>query len=147
MLRQDARLKKSIRRSKDRQGFVLVTVITIMAISMALFAIWARGSVLEHQRAANQQLRLQAVRLAEAGLQRAIAQLVGNSDYEGETWTVSAADLDQVHSAEVRMRITRSDDHNTVRIEATAEFPASADRRAQSTKRIEIPNSNSGTKP
>jgi type II secretory pathway component PulK len=134
-------------RAKDKRGFVLVTVVAIMAMSMALFGLWARAVVIEHRRLDVQQFRMQAVRLAEAGLRRAAALRAVNPQYVSETWRVSATELDQLHDAEVSIRVIPAAEGQNLAIESTAQFPASADRRAQSTKRIEIPNPHPGTEP
>ena len=147
MHRKNFRLLPAVRRPRRRSAFVLVTVITITAVSVALFGLWARAAVLEHRRLAGQQFRIQAVRLAEAGVRRAAPQLSTDSRYGTETWIIPAEDLDQLHSAEVQIRVAPGADQKTFDIEAVAEFPTDSDRRAQSTKRISIPNANKGTKP
>jgi Tfp pilus assembly protein PilV len=141
------RKQRAEMRAKNQRGFVLVTVIAVLAISMALFGLWARAVVMEHGRLDVQQFRMQAVRLAEAGLRRAAALRAVNPKYVSETWRVSATELDQLHDAEVSTRVIPAADGRSLAIESTAQFPASADRRAQSTKRIEIPNPPPGTGP
>jgi type II secretory pathway component PulK len=147
MVRRNLRIQRAVRPPASRRGFVLVTVIAIMAMSMALFGLWAKAAVVEHRRLETQQLRMQAVRLAEAGLQRAMALRGNNPQYSSETWLIPAEELDHLHNGEVRIHVTPAAGGNTLQIEATAQFPAGADRRAQSTKRIEIPNPNPGTEP
>jgi Tfp pilus assembly protein PilX len=122
---------------RNERGFVLVAVLVVFALAMALFGLWGRAAVREHRRLEGEALRLQAVRLAEAGVARARAQRSANPQYAEETWSIPAAELDTRHAAEVRIRVTPA---AAVRIEATADFPADAVRRARSTKRIEIPN-------
>jgi hypothetical protein len=146
-MRRYAHKKRAEIQANDLRGFVLVTVIAVMAISMALFGIWARAVVIEHRRLDVQQFRVQAVRLAEAGLRRAAAQRAALPQYESETWRVPAAELDQLHDAEVSIRVIPIADGKTLAIESTAQYPAGTDRRAQSTKRIEIPNPHPGTEP
>jgi type II secretory pathway component PulK len=131
-------------RQVGRRGFVLVTVLVIMAISLALFAFWARAAVVEHRRLETRQFRVQAERLAEAGLRRAMVQRENQPNYKVETWRISADELDQVHPGEVRIQV-RSAGDDRVEIEATAQYPAGAEHRAQSTKRIEILNPTKGT--
>ena len=146
-MRRYTQRKRAEIQANDRHGFVLVTVVVVMAISMALFGIWARAAVIEHRRLDVQQFRMQAVRLAEAGLRRAAAQRTAIPQYESETWRVSAAELDQLHDAEVSIRVIPTAGGQTLAIESIAQYPAGTDRRAQSTKRIEIPNPHRGTEP
>jgi Tfp pilus assembly protein PilX len=127
------------RRTKSR-GFVLVAVLAVLAISLTLFGIWARGAVGQHRRSRIEQTRMQAVRLAEAGIRRALAMRVSDSSYNEETWTVPADVLDGEHAAEVRIRVAPKADNSWLHFSATAEFPLGVVHRAQITRRVEIPN-------
>src|SRR5688572_11422750 len=71
-----------------RGGFVVISVMVVIVISLALFGVWARAAVRENRRAGDHQLRLQATRLAESGLRRGLAQRNASSDYTGETWFI-----------------------------------------------------------
>jgi hypothetical protein len=118
-------------------------VLVVFALAMALFGLWAQAAVRDHRRLAGEAQRLQAMRLAEAGAHRALAQRAGNPQYAEETWSVPAAALDGRYSAEVRIRVTPAVGAAAaanVRVEATAEFPAGTVRRAKSTKHIEVLN-------
>ena len=126
----------------DRRGFVIVAVIVVFAISTALFGVWANSAVRSHRRLGDVQLRMQAVRLAEAGVRRAIARRRADPRYDQEVWSVSAADLGRGRAAEVRIRIAPAAEQWSVA--ATAEFPVGAVRRARITKQVEIPNANRG---
>ena len=118
---------------------MLVAIIVVLSISLTLFGIWARAALRERTRLASQQFQLQAARLAEAGVHRAIERRAADPQYQGETWSVPADQLDKTHTAEVRIRVEPNGSANTTRIEATAEFPAGAVRRAQITKSTELP--------
>ena len=128
------------RRSGAKRGFVLVAVLVLLSLCVTLFGLWARGVLRERSRVAYQLVQAQTVRLAEAGLQRAIARRAADAKYQGETWSVPASDLDKTHAAEVRIQITPNDSDDKVRYEATAEFPAGAVHCAQITKSVELPN-------
>ena len=129
-----------ISRRRPKRGFVLVAVIVIMSVSLTLFGIWAQAAIRARSRLATQQFHSQAMRLAEAGLHRAIVRRATDSKYEGETWSVPADELDKTHAAKVQIRIVINPIAGTTRYEATAEFPAGALRRAQNTKAIDLPN-------
>jgi hypothetical protein len=131
-------MQRQLKSGRRRPGIVMVAVIVTMTISLALFAAWARTIVWEHRRGAQQQFRLQAIRLAEAGIQRAMGQRAADTEYESESWSVPADELGGKYSAVVNIRITTPD--NVTRFEAVAQYPAGAVRRAQITKRIEVPN-------
>jgi len=127
-----------------RRGVVLVVVLVTISISLTLFGLWARTIVQEHRRQANQQFRLQAARLAEAGVRRAMQRRAADPQFEEDTWMAPAEHLGGTHAAKVRIRATPNDDTTALRYEATAEFPTGAVRRAQITKRIEIATPLSG---
>jgi Tfp pilus assembly protein PilX len=122
------------------RGVALVAAIVTMTIGLALFAIWAQSIVREKRQLANQQFRLQAVRLAEAGLRRAAARRTADPEYENETWSVLAEELGGRYGGAVRIRVSAEADATATHFEAIAEYPVGAVRRAQITKQIEIPN-------
>src|SRR5262245_14202396 len=126
---------------RARRGVALVIVIALLAICLILFGVWARRIVDEQRRIISQQFRLQATRLAEAGVQRAKSRHAVDPDFREETWRVPAASLGGVHDGQVRMRVLPADQSATVRCEAVANFPADSVRHAQVTKRIEIDGS------
>jgi hypothetical protein len=94
-----------------------------------------------------EQWRMQAVRLAEAGVQRGLAGRVADPTYNQETWRVTADELGASHAGAVRIRIVNDPEQSVLHCEATAEFPAGALRRAQITRQIEIPLSKTGDQP
>ena len=129
------------------RGFVLVTVLVVFAISLTLFGVWARRAVGQHRRSRVEQVRLQAVRLAESGVRRAIARQAADRNYKEEQWSVPAGVLDNVRAAEVRIRVEPTGDNSKLRIAATAAFPLGVVQRAQITRKIEIPNPEPGETP
>lgn len=134
----------TIRWRRQPQGVALVTVIVAMAIALALFAIWGRTVVQQHHRAAARQHRLQAARLAEAGIRRAMALRAANPQYNEETWTIPREALGGAHSAEVRIRVAPAE-ANSTRYQVTAEYPAGTPRRVRASRHIEITATPTGT--
>jgi Tfp pilus assembly protein PilX len=124
-----------------KRGIVLVAVLVLVSVSLTLFGLWSQAVIRQHRITANQQFRLQAVQLAEAGLGRAVLLRAGDAKYADEVWSVPAAELDATHAGQVRIRVTPTSNARGVRYEATAEFPVGALHRAQITKSVEIPNS------
>jgi hypothetical protein len=115
-----------------------------MAIALALFAIWGRAAVQQHQRTAARQHRLQAARLAEAGIRHAIALHAVNPQYNEETWTIPSEHFGGAYAGEVRIRVTSTESNGT-RYEATAEYPAGTTRRVRATRHIGITATPTGT--
>jgi Tfp pilus assembly protein PilX len=124
-------------KTRARRGVALIVVIVTISISLTLFGLWARNIVRDHRRVENHYFRAQATRLAEAGLKLAIARQAANPQFQEETWAIPAESLDGTHTATVQIRLQPTDDTETLRYEAIAQFPAAAERRAQVTKRIE----------
>ena len=124
-----------------KHGIVLVAVLVLFSVSLTLFGLWSQAVIREHNRLATQQFRLQAVQLAEAGLERAVSLRGADAKYADEVWSVPASELDATHAGQVRIRVAPTSDTRGIRYEATAEFPVGALHRAQITKSVEIPNS------
>lgn len=120
------------------RGFVLVAVVVLLALSMTIFGVWAKSAVQEHRWLDSEALRLEAGRLAEAGVARAIARRANDSQYANEVWKIPADELASHHAADVQIRITPSG--SALRVAATAEYPAGAVHRARITKQVEISN-------
>jgi hypothetical protein len=118
---------------------VLIIVIVTVSLSMMLCGIWAQNLVKEHRRIANAQFRIQATRLAEAGIRRAFARRAAEPQFTEETWSVPAESLGGAHAATVQIHIVPGNDGTNLRYEAMARFPADSMRRAQITKQIDVP--------
>jgi hypothetical protein len=130
--------KSSISATACRSGVVLIVTLVLFVICTTLFTLWARTAVHEQTRLASNARWLQAERLAEAGLARAAARRAADSNYDGELWSIPAAELGGNHLAEVRIRIAPADDAARARIEAIAVYPVDSERRAQVTRRVDI---------
>jgi Tfp pilus assembly protein PilX len=125
-------------RAMRQRGVVLVAVIVVFSVSLTLFGLWSRSVIRERRSLATQQFRIQAVRLAEAGLQRAISLRAADAKYAEEVWSVPASELDNKHAAQVRLRVAPTTNADKLRYESTAEFPSGALHRVQITKSVEI---------
>lgn len=128
------------RRASRKRGVVLIAVLVLFAVSLTLFGLWSQAVIREHSRLATQQFRVQAVRLAEAGLERAVSLRANDAKYVDEVWSVPATQLDKSHAAQVRIHVTPASGTGGIRYEATAEFPVGVPRRVQITKSLLIPN-------
>jgi Tfp pilus assembly protein PilX len=122
------------------RGFVLIAVLAVLAISLTLFGVWARGAVAQHRRSRFENVRLQAVRLAEAGIRRATAMHRADVAYKEEKWSIPVGVLDTKHAAEVRIQVAPNADNTMLQISATAEFPRGVVQRGQVTRQVEVPN-------
>jgi type II secretory pathway component PulK len=127
-------------RTRRKRGVVLIAVLVLLSVSLTLFGLWSQAAIREHNILATQQFRVQAGRLAEAGLQRALSMRATDTKYAEEVWSVPSSELDNIHAAEVRIRVATISGAGGIRYEATAEFPVGALHRAQITKSVEVPN-------
>ena len=135
--KQPTLLRRRSGYTRAPRGVALIVVIVTISISLTLFGLWARNIVRDHRRVENHYFRAQAARLAEAGLKLAIARRAANPEFQEETWSIPAESLDGTHAATVQIRIQPTDDAETLRYEATAQYPTGMERRAQISKRIE----------
>lgn len=79
------------KRPANRRGYLIVTVLIVLGLTMALFAVSLRMISLERRVLRTEQAALQAEALAAAGLARAGAQLAADRNYRGETWQATTA--------------------------------------------------------
>ena len=130
---------------RARPGFVLVAIVVTIALAMGLFGLWAKAAIAQHRWLDGEALRMQAERLAESGVARAIDRHAADPDYSGETWSIPAEELHGRGPAEVRIRVQTTGDE--YRVSVTADFPAGAVHRARITKQIEILSPTPGEAP
>ena len=121
-----------------RRGIAMVIVIALFAICLTLFGLWARQIVDEQRRLTSQQNRMQAIRLAEAGVLRARTQLASDLTFTKDNWSVPASMLGGTHSGDVRIRVHPADESGSARCEVIAEYPADVLRRAQITRQFAV---------
>jgi len=124
--------------ARRRPAVILVVLICVMTIALTLFGLWARQIINEKRRIDTQAYQDQAVRLAEAGIQRILATRASNSAAGSETWSVPADQLDGRHTAVVRLRVTPGADGKSTTYIATAEYPAESLLRKVVTRSIPV---------
>jgi type II secretory pathway component PulK len=134
---------------RRRPAAILVVLIVVMTIVITLFGLWARQAVSEQRRIEMQAYRLQAVRLAEAGVQRLLATRAITSANRTESWSIPAESLDGRHTAIVKFQIISETDGESTKYvaTATAEYPAESLRREVVTRSVSVPVPNSTDAP
>jgi hypothetical protein len=121
------RVVHSMRRQRARRGAVLIMALVCLALIAALGGTLLRWAAIEHKLLRSQERASQAHWLAEAGLERAAANLSRDAGYKGETWDVAAADLPSGEAARVRMNVTPVAGEDGRRsIEVDVEYPLDA---------------------
>lgn len=105
-------------RSAAAMVYVLILLLVISMIGGTL----VRGAIAQHRQRLQDEIHAQAVRLAEAGWNRALHSLSRSPDYSGETWTLDADSLGPDRRAEVRIAVTSVAD-SPKHLEVIAAYP------------------------
>jgi hypothetical protein len=139
--------RRRIPKRRTPRGIVLVAVLVVFTIALTLFGVWTHSALAQHRRLQMDQMRLQTARLAEAGVRRAVLRRKADPQYDGEVWQLPKNALGRSRTAQVTIDVIPTANNGALVYEAVAQFPASSDRRAQVTKRIEVPGSATGESP
>jgi len=87
------RASQERRTSSPRRGAVLLAAMVCLIVASMVALGIVRAALGAQRQLRVSQRSVQAERLAEAGIERAAAQLRGAADYQGETWQLSAAEM------------------------------------------------------
>jgi hypothetical protein len=140
-------------RRTSRRGMTVVAVLICLIVITLLGGALLKVALAQRKLVRTQEHRLQADWLAESGAQRAIARLESDAGYQGETWSITAADLGYGETvptpapkgaggqaiAEVTIAVERlpgAGNANRRRIQVTADYPRDPSSRARSTKHL-----------
>jgi Tfp pilus assembly protein PilX len=127
------------RQSADRRGVVLAAaLVAFLATAAVLFALLK--TVVNHQREVRDQRQsLQAQALADAGIDRGVAQLRRSDAYRGETWHVPDSQLDGTATADVEIRVEAVADHpDQLHLFVQADYPSDPIHRARQSRQATI---------
>jgi len=126
-------------RRKRRRGTVLVAVLVCVAVVGAVILSSVKLAATQRQAIEREAWQVQAVWLAEAGLERAAARLAVDNDYQGETWKIPPEpfghDLSAVVTIEV-LPVEDRPDRRTVRV--SADYPDDPIHRCRRTKQAVV---------
>ena len=146
-LRQTARAAEVVRlrrapqdflHATERRGAFMVVVIVCLLVSTLIIAALLKLALLQSRRQIHEQHRVQAEWLADSALERVASRLSGDPGYQGETWSIEAAELGGRDGARVTIRVEADKsqtDNRRVEIEAIypAEGPQPVRRRLTAT--------------
>ena len=99
-------------------AMIVLTIITGLSVA------WARRVVLQHRQVAQRLQATQSEWLATSGVQRALSQISADSNFKGETWSLTAADLQSEHEATIEIRVSESQAGETRQIEVLVDYPS-----------------------
>jgi Tfp pilus assembly protein PilX len=112
------------RAKRARRGAALIMVLVCLSVAVAAVLGMLRSAIVEQQQLRSQRQQLQAARLAEAGIERAYAQLRSAATYSGEVWKVSAEELGGADAAAVTIRVDANKEQPQERvITVQADYP------------------------
>lgn len=132
--------KRSLFTSRRKpRGAVLVMVLVCLLVVSTMSISLARTIVNHHRQSKRHQFKLQAMWLAEAAVDRAVAQIRKTPDYQGESWKVGADELDGRHAGVATIHVERLDDASeSIAVRVEADFPSEPTNRARISKQVTI---------
>ena len=127
--------KHSYRGRRPQRGAALMAVLVCLLVAGLAVLGMLRGAVTEQRQLRDQRQHLQAERLAEAGMDRACAQLQVSAAYSGETWRIAANELGGPSAATVTIRVAAvADGKNERRVFVQSDYPDDSLRRTRKTR-------------
>lgn len=122
----------------SREGAALMLCLVLLAVTAVMTGV----SVQRVLKTREQQLRneeyVQAVRLAESGLRRAVARHARDPKYAGETWDVPAELLNGRSARIIIARAVDDSKPDELTWAATAEFPVTASQPVRVTRGVTV---------
>lgn len=124
---------------RSRRGVMMIFAMVALLLATVVGAAILQTAMAQRRLTRRQQWRMQSAWLAESGIERADAKLRVDAGYEGETWSISAAEIGGRAKGDVRIAVTADpNDENRRTVRVIANFPAGQADRSQTTKSIEI---------
>jgi Tfp pilus assembly protein PilX len=122
-----------------RRGVALIVVLAGMAVAAVMFLAATKLILVQRRTVELNSRQIQAGWLAESGVQRAAARLAADASYRGETWTISAEELDGRDDGAVTIRVEPvpgKPDRRAVHVQA--DYPSDAQQRVRETREATI---------
>ena len=124
-----------------RRGLTAVAVLVCLIIITMISGAVMQVGLARRDEVRAQQRSLQAEWLAEAGIQRASARLAADPAYLGESWDISARELDAADAALVTITVGPAPGEPERRIvRARADYPRDPPHRVRFTRSIQLPS-------
>jgi hypothetical protein len=136
------------RQTFERRGAVLAAALIAFAAAAAILFTILQAALNQHRQIRDQQCLVQARLLAQAGVDRGVANLHSNPAFRSEVWRIDPDNLNGVGPAEVRIEVEPVPDQaNEFRISAAANFPSDSEHRAQQVQTATIRSKHSEKQP
>lgn len=120
-----------------RRGTVLIVLMVFLLVTVSIAIAVMRAALVDARQFNTDAKSLQADRLAEAGIARALSLRTTNAEFTGDEWQIEFAGREP---GVVRTQVSTADERVT--IESVATYPASGDRRVQSRRQVILEQSN-----
>lgn len=126
--------------TNPRRGAVLIFAMMAMLVGSMLIVALMRTASLTHRTLKQEEIRLQANQLADAGCSRLIRLLQKNPEFTDEAWTVPPEQLEPGRTATVRMKVsTDTAKPNRKLAKVEVEYPVGHPDLVRITREIPLP--------
>jgi type II secretory pathway component PulK len=122
-------------------GSILVCVLICLVIVSGIATSMLKSALQARQLVRQERQLTQTQFLLEAGIQRAVAQLRENPNYQGETWRLAAEAIPGHKSAQVEIKVTTaSNEGSATSVQVVAQLGADAPLPIQRSYTFSISN-------
>lgn len=133
-----SRIGPTATRRGARRGYTMIVVLVAMMIVTALAATWAQQAVGTHRSLEMRARQVQASWLAASGASRAAARLAADRSYVGETWRISAEELEGKDPAIVVIRVEQPGPPSQRTVEVVADYPDDEIHRVRERRHVVV---------
>jgi Tfp pilus assembly protein PilX len=123
--------------SRGRRGAALIAALVCLVIVMALLAAMLVGALQISRQMRVERDRRQCELLLQAGLDRAALRVSAAEPYQGEVWTVPAADIIQRGGGRVTIEVSR-DGNAPPQIHVVSEYPVGSDSSIRRSRKVQL---------
>jgi hypothetical protein len=123
---------------RARRGAAALFVLICLSFATIVATLLVKSAVVEKTYLSRLALTHQADWLAEAGVNRAAAQLGRSGSYAGETWPLTAAQLDGSREATIRIDVKTDADSKLRRVHVAVELQGPTGTTVRATKEVHI---------
>jgi len=122
-----------------RRGAVLVAALVCLLIVMAMLSSMLQGALRARRQLHVERDLRQTELLLQAGVERAVFRLAGESGYRGETWTLPADAIVGSEAGRVSVEITRSAAEEPWQVRVVAEYPVGRETSIRRSRTFTVP--------
>lgn len=131
--------RQSMLPGSRRRGAVIIAALVCLLIVMALLGAMLQGTLRARRQMHVERDLRQCELLLQAGAERAVHRLAQESDYRGETWTVSANANLGLADGQVTIAASRAADQPW-QLNVNAEYPTGTEHSIRRSRTISVPS-------